>query len=74
MNSEKRGFCGVLGSTPSSRCPKHHKSSLVPTYPELMLIIARLKEMGVTGVYGPGASTEDIIRDVRAALALDEKA
>ena len=22
-----------------------------------------LKEMGVTGVYGPGASTEDIIRE-----------
>ena len=29
----------------------------------------RLKEMGVTGVYGPGASTEDIIRDVRLAVA-----
>ena len=29
----------------------------------------RLKEMGVTGVYGPGASTEDIIRDVRSAMA-----
>jgi methylmalonyl-CoA mutase C-terminal domain/subunit len=28
-----------------------------------------LKEMGVTGVYGPGASTEDIIRDVRLAVA-----
>jgi len=24
--------------------------------------------MGVTGVYGPGASTEDIIRDVRLAV------
>jgi methylmalonyl-CoA mutase C-terminal domain/subunit len=28
-----------------------------------------LKEMGVTGVYGPGASTEDIIRDVRSSVA-----
>jgi methylmalonyl-CoA mutase, C-terminal domain len=28
-----------------------------------------LKEMGVTGIYGPGASTEDIIRDVRLAVA-----
>jgi methylmalonyl-CoA mutase, C-terminal domain len=28
-----------------------------------------LKEMGVTGVYGPGASTEDIIRDVRTSVA-----
>jgi methylmalonyl-CoA mutase C-terminal domain/subunit len=27
----------------------------------------RLKEMGVNGVFGPGASTEDIIREVRAA-------
>jgi hypothetical protein len=25
--------------------------------------------MGVSGVYGPGASTEDIIRDVRLAVA-----
>ena len=30
--------------------------------------LPRLMEMGVTGVFGPGASTEDIIRDVRAAL------
>jgi methylmalonyl-CoA mutase C-terminal domain/subunit len=28
----------------------------------------RLKEMGVTGIYGPGASTEDIIRDVRESV------
>ncbi|MCX6057065.1 MAG: methylmalonyl-CoA mutase, partial [Chloroflexi bacterium] len=27
-----------------------------------------LKEMGVTGVYGPGASTEDIIRDVKLVV------
>jgi methylmalonyl-CoA mutase C-terminal domain/subunit len=30
--------------------------------------IPRLKEMGVAGVFGPGASTEDIIREVRAAV------
>ena len=30
--------------------------------------IAPLKKMGVTGVYGPGASTEDIIADVRSAV------
>lgn len=29
----------------------------------------RLKEMGVTGVYGPGASTEDIINDIRGSAA-----
>lgn len=29
----------------------------------------RLKEMGVAGVFGPGASTEDIIHDVRTAMA-----
>ena len=28
----------------------------------------RLKEMGITGIYGPGASTEDIIKDIRAAI------
>jgi len=28
----------------------------------------KLKEMGITGIYGPGASTEDIIKDVRAAI------
>lgn len=29
----------------------------------------RLKEMGVTGVYGPGAPTEQIIAEIRAAVA-----
>jgi len=28
----------------------------------------RLKEMGITGIYGPGSSTEDIIKDIRAAI------
>ncbi|MGZ6347444.1 MAG: cobalamin B12-binding domain-containing protein [Anaerolineales bacterium] len=31
--------------------------------------IPRLKEMGVTGVYGPGASTEDIVKDIRKVMA-----
>jgi methylmalonyl-CoA mutase, C-terminal domain len=31
--------------------------------------LPRLKEMGVTGVYGPGANTEDIINDIRGALS-----
>jgi methylmalonyl-CoA mutase, C-terminal domain len=31
--------------------------------------LPRLKEMGVTGVYGPGSNTEDIINDIRGALA-----
>ncbi len=30
--------------------------------------IARLKALGIQGVYGPGASTEEIIRDIRAAV------
>jgi methylmalonyl-CoA mutase C-terminal domain/subunit len=30
--------------------------------------LPRLKELGVVGIYGPGASTEDIVRDIRAAL------
>ena len=30
--------------------------------------LPHLKEMGVAGIYGPGASTEDIIRQVRAAV------
>jgi len=25
----------------------------------------RLREIGITGIYGPGASTEDIIKDIR---------
>ena len=28
----------------------------------------RLREMGITGIYGPGASTDDIVRDVREAV------
>ena len=28
----------------------------------------RLKELGVTGVYGPGASTDEIVRDIRQAV------
>jgi methylmalonyl-CoA mutase C-terminal domain/subunit len=28
----------------------------------------KLREMGVTGIYGPGASTEDIIKDIREAV------
>lgn len=30
--------------------------------------IAKLKALGIEGAYGPGASTEDIIRDVREAV------
>lgn len=30
--------------------------------------VPRLHEMGVTGIYGPGASTEDIIREIREAM------
>jgi methylmalonyl-CoA mutase C-terminal domain/subunit len=30
--------------------------------------LIRLKEMGVTGVYGPGASTDDIIRDIKETV------
>jgi methylmalonyl-CoA mutase C-terminal domain/subunit len=32
--------------------------------------LPRLKELGVSGVFGPGASTEDIIRDVKAAVSI----
>jgi methylmalonyl-CoA mutase C-terminal domain/subunit len=28
--------------------------------------VPQLKAMGVTGVYGPGSSTDDIIKDIRA--------
>ena len=31
--------------------------------------VPRLKEIGITGVYGPGSSTELIINDIRAALS-----
>ena len=32
--------------------------------------VPRLHEMGVTGIFGPGASTEDIVREVREAVKL----
>ena len=31
--------------------------------------IPRLKELGITGVYGPGASTDTIVREIREAFA-----
>ena len=31
--------------------------------------IPRLKELGITGVYGPGASTEQIVLDIREIFA-----
>jgi methylmalonyl-CoA mutase C-terminal domain/subunit len=30
--------------------------------------IPRLKELGITGVYGPGSSTEQIVIDIREAI------
>ena len=30
--------------------------------------IPRLKQLGIAGVYGPGASTEDIVKDIRNAV------
>ena len=30
--------------------------------------VPRLHEMGVSGIYGPGANTEDIIREIREAV------
>jgi methylmalonyl-CoA mutase C-terminal domain/subunit len=33
--------------------------------------IPRLKEIGVRGVYGPGASTQDIVADIRRAADLE---
>jgi len=35
--------------------------------------IPRLKQLGIDGVYGPGASTEDIVRDIRAATGKQER-
>ncbi len=32
--------------------------------------VPALLELGVTGVYGPGTLTEDIIRDIHAALSI----
>ena len=34
--------------------------------------IPRLKELGITGIYGPGASTETIVREIRAAVQQDK--
>jgi len=30
--------------------------------------VAKLKELGVVGIYGPGTSTEDIVQDIREAV------
>ncbi len=30
--------------------------------------VPKLKELGVTGIYGPGTTMDDIIRDVRASV------
>ena len=35
--------------------------------------VPRLKELGIDGVYGPGASTEDIVRDIRVAAGKHER-
>ena len=31
--------------------------------------VPKLKELGVTGIYGPGATLDDIIRDVQASVS-----
>jgi methylmalonyl-CoA mutase C-terminal domain/subunit len=31
--------------------------------------VPKLKELGITGIYGPGASTEDIVRDIFTAFS-----
>ncbi len=30
--------------------------------------VPNLKQMGITGVYGPGASTDEIVKDIREAV------
>jgi len=30
--------------------------------------VSRLMEMGIAGIYGPGASTEDIVKDIKNAV------
>ena len=34
--------------------------------------VPRLKAMGVTGIYGPGASTDAIVNDIRAVFESKE--
>ncbi len=34
--------------------------------------IPRLKQLGITGVYGPGASTDSIVKDIRGAVNSSE--
>lgn len=36
--------------------------------------VPQLKNLGVSGIYGPGASTEDIIRDVRESVKKQARA
>jgi methylmalonyl-CoA mutase C-terminal domain/subunit len=34
--------------------------------------VPKLKELGITGIYGPGASTEDIVRDIFTAFSREK--
>ena len=34
--------------------------------------VPKLKDLGVAGIYGPGTSTEDIVRDIRTAVLGEE--
>jgi len=36
--------------------------------------VPQLKTMGITGIYGPGTSTEDIVREIRAAVLVEPAA
>lgn len=36
--------------------------------------VPQLKKMGITGIYGPGTSTEDIVREIRAAVLAEPAA
>lgn len=33
--------------------------------------VPQLKALGITGIYGPGTSTEDIVREIRTAVLAD---
>ena len=35
--------------------------------------VPKLKEMGVAGIYGPGTLTDEIVRDIRAAVLKEQE-
>ena len=63
----KEGAIGAysLGEVVEKLSPPRVTWVMLPAGPTVDDHIVQLKEMGVSGIYGPGASTEDIVAQIR---------